>query len=159
MVKNPPAMQETRVRSLSQEDPLEEEMATHFSILAWEIPWTEELGGCTVHGIAKSRTRLSAHTLTHTRKRTGWWADEAFMLIRTQSFGDSVKPQVVFSDIIGISIISFSRHVSGHESPERPVEGSSRVAAKPACSERYAFVTRLSSGGHAQEADHGPEGK
>ena len=38
-------MQETRVQSLSQKDPLEEETATHSSILAWEIPWTEELGG------------------------------------------------------------------------------------------------------------------
>ena len=42
MVKNLPAMQETRVRSLGQEDPMEEEMATHSSILAWRIPWTEE---------------------------------------------------------------------------------------------------------------------
>ena len=39
------AMQETQVRSLGQEDPLEEEIATHSSILAWEIPWTEEHGG------------------------------------------------------------------------------------------------------------------
>ena len=45
MVKNPPAMWETWVRSLGQEDPLEEGMATHCSILAWRIPWTEELGG------------------------------------------------------------------------------------------------------------------
>ena len=44
-VKNPPAMQETRVQSLGQEDSLEEEMATHFSIFAWEILWTEETGG------------------------------------------------------------------------------------------------------------------
>ena len=43
--KNLPAMQETRVQSLDWEDPLEKEIATHFSILAWEIPWTEELGG------------------------------------------------------------------------------------------------------------------
>ena len=42
MVKPQPAMQETWVRSLDQEDPLEEEMATHSSILAWRIPWTEE---------------------------------------------------------------------------------------------------------------------
>ena len=42
---NPPAMQETQVRSLGQEDPLEEGMATHSSILAWRTPWTEELGG------------------------------------------------------------------------------------------------------------------
>ena len=43
-VKNLPALQETRVHSLGQEDPLEEEMATHSSILAWRIPWTEEPG-------------------------------------------------------------------------------------------------------------------
>ena len=42
MVKNPPAIQETQVGSLGWEGPLEEEMATHFSILAWRIPWTEE---------------------------------------------------------------------------------------------------------------------
>ena len=45
MVQNPPATQETWVRSLAQEDALEEEMATHSSILAWEIPWTEEPDG------------------------------------------------------------------------------------------------------------------
>ena len=42
MVKNPPARQEMRVGSLGREDPLEEGMATHSSILAWRIPWTEE---------------------------------------------------------------------------------------------------------------------
>ena len=45
MVKNLPAMQETWVRSLGQEDPLEKGMATHSTILAWRIPWTEEPGG------------------------------------------------------------------------------------------------------------------
>ena len=45
MVKNLPAVQETQVRSLGQEDPLEKEMATHSSILAWRILWTEEPGG------------------------------------------------------------------------------------------------------------------
>ena len=45
MVKNLPAMQETQVRSLDQEDPLEKEMTTHSSILVWKIPWTEEPGG------------------------------------------------------------------------------------------------------------------
>ena len=44
MVKNLPAMQETWVRSLGREDPLEKGMATHSSILAWRIPWTEEAG-------------------------------------------------------------------------------------------------------------------
>ena len=43
-VKNLPAMQETQVQSLGREDPLEKEMATHSSVLAWRIPWTEEPG-------------------------------------------------------------------------------------------------------------------
>ena len=51
-------MQETWVQSLGQEDPLKKEMATHSSILAWEIPWTEEPGGLQ-SGVAKSQTRLS----------------------------------------------------------------------------------------------------
>ena len=49
-------MQETRVQSLRQEDLLEKEMATHSSILAWKIPWTEEPGYAAVHGVSKSRT-------------------------------------------------------------------------------------------------------
>ena len=52
-------MQETQVQSLGQEDPLEEEMATHSSILAWEVPWTEEPEGLqSVHGVTKSRIQL-----------------------------------------------------------------------------------------------------
>ena len=49
-VKNPPAMQETWVQSLDQEDPLEKETANHCSILAWEIPLTEEAGGLQLMG-------------------------------------------------------------------------------------------------------------
>ena len=45
MVKNLPAVQETWIQSLVREDPLEKEMVTHSSILAWEMPWTEESGG------------------------------------------------------------------------------------------------------------------
>ena len=56
-VKNLSAMQESWVLFLGQEDPLEKEMATHSSILAWRIPWTEEAGGCkTVHGDENSQT-------------------------------------------------------------------------------------------------------
>ena len=51
VVKNLPAVPETQVHSLGQEDPMEEEMATHSSILAWTIPWTEKRGG-----VAKSWT-------------------------------------------------------------------------------------------------------
>ena len=64
MIKNLPAvqdMQETRVQSLVQEDPLEEEMATHPSILAWRIPWTEEAGGLQSMG-----SQRGGHDGTHT---------------------------------------------------------------------------------------------
>ena len=54
MVKNLPAMQETQVQSLDREDPLEKKMATHSSILAWEIPWMEEPGGLQSMGSQKS---------------------------------------------------------------------------------------------------------
>ena len=59
MVKNSPAVQETWVRYMGREDPLEKGMATHSSILAWRITGTEEPGGATAHGVAKSRTRPS----------------------------------------------------------------------------------------------------
>ena len=52
-------MQKMQVQSLGQEDPLEEEMATHSSILAWEIPWTEEPGGLQSMGSQKSWTQPS----------------------------------------------------------------------------------------------------
>ena len=59
LVKNPPAMQETPVRSLGWKDPLVEGMATHSSILAWRIPMNKGAWQATVHGIAKSQTWLS----------------------------------------------------------------------------------------------------
>ena len=58
-VKNSPAMQEIWVQPLGQENPWEEEMATHSSIPAWRIPWTEESGGLQVHGVTMSQTWLS----------------------------------------------------------------------------------------------------
>ena len=60
MVKTVFAKQEVLVWSLGQEDPLEEEREDpHYSVLAWEILCTEERGGLTAHGVAKSQTRLS----------------------------------------------------------------------------------------------------
>ena len=52
-VKKPPAVQETQVQSLGGEDPLEKAMATHSSILAWKIPWTEEPGGLQSMGLQR----------------------------------------------------------------------------------------------------------
>ena len=53
MVKNLPSVQETRVHSLGQEDPLEKGMASHSSILAWRIPWAEEPGGVQSVGLQR----------------------------------------------------------------------------------------------------------
>ena len=67
-VKNSPAVQETQEmhgQSLGWEDPLEVEMETHSSILAWKIPWTEEPGGRQSKGSQKSRTQLSNYACTH----------------------------------------------------------------------------------------------
>ena len=60
-LKRLPAVWETWVRSLGQEDPLEKEIATHSSILAWRIPWTEELGGLQSTGRKESDTTERLH--------------------------------------------------------------------------------------------------
>ena len=69
-MKNPPVnagdLQEMRVQSLGWKDPLEQEMATHSNILAWEIPWTEDPGG--LHSVGSQRIRYDSateHTHTH----------------------------------------------------------------------------------------------
>ena len=64
MVKNLSAIKETRVQSLDREDPLEKEMATHSSTLAWRIPWTEEPGRLQSTGSQRVRTRLGTFTFT-----------------------------------------------------------------------------------------------
>ena len=64
-LKRLPAMWETWVRSLGQEDPLEKEMATYSSILAWRIPWTEELGGLESRGRKESDTTERLHFHFH----------------------------------------------------------------------------------------------
>ena len=78
MVKHLLTMRETRVWYLGWEDPLEKEMATHYSTLAWKMPWTEEHGSLhTVHGVAKSKTRLEwLHSLM--RYPTKWVALDLF---------------------------------------------------------------------------------
>ena len=63
-VKNLPAMQETQVQSLGQEDPLEKGMATDSSILAWRIPMDRGAWWATVHGVTKSQPCLSGQTTT-----------------------------------------------------------------------------------------------
>jgi len=69
-VKNPSAMQEVQVQSLGGEDPLKEEMATHSSILAWKIPWTEKPGGLQFIGSPRVRHNWSDFAHTHTWSKT-----------------------------------------------------------------------------------------
>ena len=64
-VNNLPAMQETQVQSLGQEDLLEKEMATPSSILAWRIPWTEEPGGLQSTGLQNTRHDSATEPSTH----------------------------------------------------------------------------------------------
>ena len=72
VVKNPPAMQEMQAQSLGGEDPLEEETATHSSILAWRIPWTEEPGGLQSMGSQRVKQDRSDGVQEHTlRGRAG----------------------------------------------------------------------------------------
>ena len=65
VVKNPPAMQETRVQSLDGEDPLEEKMATHSSILAWKVPWPKTLVGHSPKGHKRVRHDLATKQQQH----------------------------------------------------------------------------------------------
>ena len=66
LVKNPPAMRETWIRSLGWEDPLEKEVATHSNILAWRIPWTEEPGGLQSMGLQRVGHDWATFTFTIT---------------------------------------------------------------------------------------------
>ena len=68
-VKNPPAIQETQVQSVGEEDPLEKEMATHSSILSWKVPWTGEPAGCSPWGHTEWDT---TKRVNHRHGRFSW---------------------------------------------------------------------------------------
>ena len=100
MVKNLPAMQETHVRSLGWEGPLEDEMATHSRILSWRIPWTEEPGGLQSMGSQKSWT---------------WWVTNIVILIvhACSVVSDSATPwtvhRILSTKVLKWFAISYSR--------------------------------------------------
>ena len=79
-VKNLPAMRETRVRFLSWEDPLEKEMATHCSTLAWKIPWTEEPGGLQSIGSQKVRRAGYIYIYSTLGRNTCNWPKEVLVV-------------------------------------------------------------------------------
>ena len=79
LAKDPPAMQETPVWLLGQEDPLEEDMATHSSILAWRSPMDRGAWQATVHGVAKSQAYLSNQAQNEAHVSKTWWDRSALM--------------------------------------------------------------------------------
>ena len=91
MVKNPPAMQETQVQPLGQEDTLERAMAAYSGILAWRIPWTEELGGLQSMGSQRVRHNRETNYFTFTfllfSKLSLWilYPNPCFMIITTMN--------------------------------------------------------------------------
>ena len=78
MVKNPPAKQEMLVQSLGGEDPLEKEMATHSSILVWEIPWTEKPGWLQSMGSQRVRHDLMTKQQQQSESR-GRYSDQGYL--------------------------------------------------------------------------------
>ena len=89
MVKRLPAVQETGVQSLGWEDPLEKEMATHSSTLAWKIPWTEEPGRLQSMGLQRVRHdwATSLHFTSCISKAFGFWA--TFSRSKSQNYQDN----------------------------------------------------------------------
>ena len=120
VVKNPPSIQKPQVWSLSQEDPLEEGMASHSSILAWRIPWTEEPGRLQSMGsqrvgdnwsnlvYAHACTRARTHTHTHTHTHILFWKAGVFNLSHLATgtnYGVTFRNQWSFLTCIFISFI------------------------------------------------------
>ena len=102
LVKNLPVVQETRVRSLGWEDPLEKEMATHSSILAWKISWTEEPGGLQSMGSQRVRHDWVTNTLRILYVYPGYKGD-------TNPFSDMWFANVFsFSDMWFANVFSYS---------------------------------------------------
>ena len=75
MVKNLPEMQETHIRFLGREDPLEKEMAIHSTILAWRIPWTEEPGG--LQSMGSQRVRHDWATNTYIMHKVNFYLEKS----------------------------------------------------------------------------------
>ena len=123
MVKNPPVMQETWVRSLGWEDSLEESMATHSIILAWRIPMDGGAWRVTVHGVSKSRTQLSdqvQHTYFDPDTVIGHWDESkgkdkslpslelAFQLVDRNSLCKLTKGHSLKSHGIALSYLIYA---------------------------------------------------
>ena len=108
MVKIPPAMQETWVQSLGQEDPLEKDMVTHSSILAWKNPMDRGAWQATVHGVARAGHNLGTKQQQHTSYRDanpstseyyciwdGWALNQPNCCSKKRKFGHTETPAML----------------------------------------------------------------
>ena len=113
MAKNLPAMQETQVRSLGQEDPLEKEMATHSSILAWRIPWTEEAGGLQSMGSQRVRHDWATNTDRYFNRWfiniSSFFSSQFQLLLPSWGVWASYSPTLVFALQTAVPKIPFLR--------------------------------------------------
>ena len=99
-VKSAPAMQETRDWPLGQEDPLEEEMATHSSILAWEVSWTEEPGGLQSMGLQRvGRDWATEHTLTFKNREISQKNRDSWIFLKIKQNRNLVKKRKVHANL------------------------------------------------------------
>jgi len=105
VVKNPPAMQEMGVQSLDRDDPLEEKMATHSSVLFWRIPWTEEPGGLQSMGsqrVGHDRAHAHTHTHTHARARTILCLQNVLSCLTAQ---DAIKYKLEMIGVLNMALV------------------------------------------------------
>ena len=138
-VKNLPAVQETWVRSLVWEDPLEKETAAHSSILAWKISWTEEPGGLQSMGSQRVRHDWATNTHTHTRR---WSCYNQSMFASMSSLSLLPSACKIFK-IYSVECCFFTAHricfsITGYQTMLEPMEGR-------ACLRRDLSVISLTS--------------
>ena len=103
VVKNAPANAGEKVQPLGHEDPLDKEMATHSSILAWEIPWTEEPGGLQTMGLQKVTQDLATEQQWPQRPS---WSSSGFPPLKTSNIAENRRQP------LGMTILSTNKHMS-----------------------------------------------
>ena len=113
MVRNLAAMQDTQLRSLGWEDPLEKRIATHSGILAWRIPWTEESGGLQSMGL-HSQTGLKGLSTAHLQALRGQlWGEGHYSTYHTEG-SDHVQSHIDFNALPRKSHFTFNWSIKSH---------------------------------------------
>ena len=108
VVKNPPTVQEMWVRYLGWEDPLEKEMGTYSSILAWKIPWTEKL--CELQSMRSQKSDMTERLIMHALPLTGRMEEENILLLKGKTILEILR-----THLLKYSTQSFSFHEFGRK--------------------------------------------